>query len=100
MVDQKFRAALNAYATENDVEIKILDDHAYDKSVVGITEDNRLVYDREKMVQEFMEDEGCDELEANEWLDYNTMRALPYFGEDAPIVISINTKELLERYGD
>lgn len=87
MVNPEIRKAINEYATDHEIEIKILDDHAYDNSIVGITEDGRLVYDYDKMVEEFMNDENCQEIDAIEWIDYNTMRALPYFGEDAPIVI-------------
>lgn len=100
MKDPKFRKALDAYAVEHGQEIKILDDHAYDNSVVGVTDDGRLVYDYNLMVKEFMEDEECDEIEALEWLDYNTMRALPYMGEDAPIVINTNKETLMELYGE
>lgn len=100
MKDLKFRKALDAYADDHEQDIKVLDDHAYDKSVVGITDDGRLVYDYNKMIEEFMEDEGCDEIEATEWLDYNTMRALPYFGENAPIIINTNRETLMELYGE
>lgn len=59
MKDEKFRKALDAMAEDQGIEeeVLILDDHAYDKSVVGITEDGRLIYDFNKMVEEFMEDE-------------------------------------------
>lgn len=100
MINLKFRKAITAYAEENGVEIKILDNHAYDDSVLGVTEDNRIVYSYERMVQEFMQDEDCSEEEAQEWVDYNTLRALPYLGEDAPIVISLDRDRLLDFYGD
>ena len=34
-----------------------------------------------------METEGWDEIDAVEWIDYNTIRALPYMGENAPMII-------------
>lgn len=102
MKDEKFRKALDAMAEDQGIEeeVLILDDHAYDKSVVGITEDGRLIYDFNKMVEEFMEDEQCDETEAIEWLEYNTLRALPYMGERAPIIITESKDSILEKYGD
>lgn len=102
MRDVKFREALDAYVQDMqfDEETLILENHDYDKSIVGITEDGRLIYDFNKMVQEFMEDEDCDETEAIEWLEYNTLRALPYMGERAPIVVIENRESILERYGD
>lgn len=48
MKDEKIRKAINAWGKENEVEVKILDNHAYDHSIIGITEDGRLVYDYEK----------------------------------------------------
>ncbi len=100
MVNEKFRKALNAYAEEHDQEIKILDNHAYDGSVVGISEDGRLVYDYRQMVIEYMEDEGCTEEEAIEWLDYNTLRAIPYFGENHPIIVGMDKETLIEYYSE
>lgn len=102
MKDEKFRKALDAMVEDQgtEEEVLILDNHAYDKSVVGITEDGRLVYDFNKMVEEFMEDEHCDEIEAIEWLEYNTLRALPYMGERAPIIITESRDSILEKYGD
>ena len=102
MKDLKFRKALDTMVEDQGIEeeVLILDNHAYDKSIIGITEDGRLIYDFEQMVQEFMEDEDCDETEAIEWLEYNTMRALPYMGERAPIIITESRDSILEKYGD
>lgn len=102
MKDIKFRKALDAMIEDQGIEeeVLLLDDHAYDKSIIGITEDGRILYDFEKMIQEFAEDEGCDETEAIEWLEYNTIRALPYMGERAPIIVTESRDSILEKYGD
>lgn len=100
MVNKNFRKAIQAYGEDHDLEIKILDNHAYDKSVVGITEDGRLIYSYEKMVEEFAEDEECSMEEAVEWVEYNTLRAIPYFGEGAPIIAYDSISVILENYGD
>jgi hypothetical protein len=101
MRDENFRKALNTFIEENDIEedIIILEDHAYDRSIVGLTADCRLVYDFDRMVEEFAEDEGCDETEAIEWLEYNTMRAVPYMGERAPIILTHTRDTILDFYG-
>lgn len=104
MVNEKFREALDAYVEEHEIQENygstiILDNHAYDNSVVGITEDGILVYDFDKMVEEFMEDEGCDELDAIEWLEYNTLRALPYMGDRRPILIMDNKQKIIDIFG-
>ena len=73
---------------ENGYEgVKFLTNFSYDDALIGVTEDNRAVYDYDKMVCWLMETEHFSEEEAIEWIDYNTLRALPYFGEDGPIVI-------------
>ena len=102
MVNEKLRKALYEYFEGYDEEdmALILDNHAYDNSIIGLTEDDRLIYDYESMIREFMEDEDCSYEEAQEWVDYNTMRALPYGGPKAPIIVSLTTKDLLERFGD
>ena len=102
MKNEKFRKALVGFVEEHGFEdgIKILEDHTFDNSVVGITEDGRAVYDYGKMVEEYMNDEKCGEIEAVEWLDYNTLRAIPYMGEGAPIVIMNSKDTILELYGD
>lgn len=65
----------------------VFDNHAYDNSIIGTTLDGRAIYEFNKMIEELMNDEGWTEEEAVEWIDYNTMRALPYGGEKAPIVV-------------
>lgn len=73
---------------ENGYEgVKYLSDFSYDSAFVGMTWDDRCVYDYDKMVQWIVETQGWEELEAVEWIEYNTIRALPYMGEGAPIVM-------------
>lgn len=110
MKNTKLRKALDAYTnnkglSEEDAPI-ILDNAYYDNSIIGITADNRLVYSKDKMIKEYMQDEECDEEDAIEWLEYNTLRAIPYFGKQTPIVVKrtskrivLTRKQLLEQYG-
>ena len=60
---------------------------SYDNSIVGVTTDNRVVYDYDKMIAELMEDEGMNYDDAVDWIEYNTIRSLPYAGEKAPIIM-------------
>ena len=39
------------------------------------------------MVEWLIRTEGFTEDEAVEWIDYNTLRAIGYFGADAPIIM-------------
>ena len=101
MTDLIFRKALDAMVEDHEIEedVLILDNHAFDRSIIGITEDGRLIYDFEKMIEEFAEDEECDQTEALEWLEYNTLRALPYMGERAPIIMFSSRETILDIYG-
>ena len=67
--------------------VKYLVDYSYDEALVGITHDDRAVYDFDKMVEWLVANEGFCTDEAIEWIEYNTIRALPYMGEDAPIIM-------------
>lgn len=68
-------------------DIKYLVDYSYDDALIGVSEDGRAIYDFEKMVDWLMKEEGWTYEEAVEWIEYNTIRALPYFGDKAPIVM-------------
>jgi hypothetical protein len=68
--------------------VKYLTNYSYDNALIGVTDDGRAVYDYELMVEWLMEQEDWSYEEAAEWVDCNTLRALPYMGEDAPVVIN------------
>ena len=73
---------------ENGYEgVKYLTDFSYDTALIGVTHDDRAVYDYDLMVEWLMEDQGFTEEEAVDWIDFNTIRALPYMGADGPIVL-------------
>jgi hypothetical protein len=55
----------------------------YDEAVMGISTDGRLVYSVEKMIEILIRDGEMNELDATEWLEYNTFNA--YVGEMTPI---------------
>lgn len=55
------------------------------EAVIGISDDNRVIYDYELMVHSLMKNDDMTEEEAIEFIDYNTMRTLPYM-ENHPII--------------
>ena len=65
----------------------VFDNMSYDGSIIGVTTDGRVVYDFEKMVEELTQDEGWSYEDAIEWIEYNTIRALPYAGPNGPIIM-------------
>jgi hypothetical protein len=65
----------------------VFDNPAFDNSIIGMTTDGQAVYSYYKMIEELMNDDGISEEEAIEWIEYNSLRSLPYAGAMAPIVI-------------
>ena len=71
-----------------DIEIVILEPSYLDEAIIGISHDDRLIYDYEKLIKAFMKGDKITEEEAIEWIDYNTLRSLPYMGSNAPIIMN------------
>ena len=67
--------------------VKYLTNYSYDTALIGVSECGRAIYDYDLMIEYLMEEEGWSETDAIDWLEYNTIRSLPYFGEDAPIIM-------------
>ena len=74
---------IEEYGYEN---VMIFDNPCYASAFIGISEDNRAVYDFDAMVEFLMEEEDFDEIEAIEFIEYNSIRALPYY-ENSPIIM-------------
>ena len=59
----------------------------YKEAIVGLShDDNHIIYSYEKFMQCLMK-EGMTQEDAAEWISYNTIRAIPYMGEYAPILM-------------
>lgn len=79
---------IKEYIVEHDGEnVIVFEDPSFCKAFIGLSEDGRAVYDYEKMVESLMEEDGMEYEDAVEFIDYNTIRALPYIGERAPIIL-------------
>lgn len=72
---------------ELDDETIVFDNPSFDNSIIGITTDGQAVYSYDLMVKELMEDENLSEQDAIDWIEYNTLRSIPYAGTMAPIVV-------------
>lgn len=60
----------------------------YDSAIIGYdANDNRIIYDFEKMIEHLMDVDNMSYEEAFEFIEYNTLRAIPYAGEKSPIVL-------------
>ena len=67
--------------------VKFLVNESYDDALIGVSDDNRAIYDFNKMIEWLIKEYGWSDMEAIEWIEMNTLRALPYMGEDAPIIM-------------
>lgn len=68
-------------------DVVIFKDEGYDDALIGISEDGRAIYDFDLMVEWLMKVDGITSEEAMEWIEYNTIRSLPYAGPSAPIIM-------------
>jgi hypothetical protein len=59
----------------------------YDTAILGYTDEGRLVYSYEKMIEWLTENEEMTQEDAQEWIDYNVLRTIPYMGEKSPVVV-------------
>jgi hypothetical protein len=65
----------------NELEYKdtvVFENPSYMKAIIGLSDDGALCYSYEKMIECLMEEDGMDYEGAMEFIDYNTIRALPY----------------------
>lgn len=83
-MNQEIRDALCDMGHE---EAVIFEGPDYDEAIIGVTEEGRVVYDYDKMVQILVERDGMKEIEAIDFIEYNSIRALPYVA-NAPIVMT------------
>lgn len=66
----------------------VLENPDYLSAIVGVSDDGRLIYDYEKMVEHLITTDGMDYEEACEFIDFNTIGALPYMGEKRPVILT------------
>ena len=66
---------------------------SFDSAIIGVDYFGRLIYDYEQMVIEFMETNNVSYEEAVEFIDYNTLRSLGYYKDNAPIILMTNGEE-------
>ena len=65
----------------------VFDNPNFDRAIVGITEEGRVVYDYDKMIAILVKRDGMTEWDAADFISYNTIRTIPYAGEYAPIIM-------------
>lgn len=68
-------------------DIIIFSNPGYETAFIGISEDNRAVYDFDRMVEYLQEHDDMDEIEAIEYIEYNVIHDAGYTGENYPIIV-------------
>lgn len=72
--------------------VVIFEDPDYAPAFVGVTHDDRAVYDYRLMVRYLMDSHNMSEDEAVEFISYNTIRALDYIGKGPVVIIPLETQ--------
>lgn len=63
----------------------------YYPAIIGLAKDkSHIAYSREKLIECYMKANNWTYDEAMEWVEYNVERALPYYGDKAPVILAVN----------
>ena len=80
------RDLINELGLEDSI---VFENPDYDSAIIGYDAvSNRIIYDFDLMVEHLMNTDGMEYDEAVEFIEYNTIRATPYAGEMAPIILN------------
>lgn len=91
MIVQNIR---DAVASINDCAV-VFDNPSFDNSIIGMTIDGEVVYSLSKMIEELSSDDGISLEEAQEFIDYNTIRILPYIEQFRPVIVDGSIVEMV-----
>lgn len=62
---------------------------AFYPAIIGLAKDlSHVAYSRDRLIDCYMKLEGWSYEEAEEWIEYNVERALPYWGSGAPKILN------------
>ena len=90
------KVSMNKLKTEDNVR-QLIEDYGYEDVVIFsnpsyasafivVSEDNRAVYSYNEMVKSLCKNDKMNELDAIEFIEFNTLRALPYY-KNSPIIL-------------
>lgn len=66
----------------------VLEHPDYLSAVVGVSKDGRVIYSYPRMIEYLVLKDGISYEDAREFIDFNTIGALPYMGEKTPIILN------------
>ena len=83
------RRALDEFLSEMyGDDVVHFDGPEFDGGIVGVTTDGRLVYSYDRLVTALSEANRWSREDAVDWIEFNTLRSLPYIGPRAPVVMN------------
>lgn len=68
-------------------DLVIFQNPDYDEAIIGVSHDDRVIYDYDKMIEHLVNKEHMSIEDAADFISYDTIRSLSYRGADAPIVM-------------
>jgi hypothetical protein len=83
---------IEEYCQENEIVINLYDNPTYEKAIVGLSYDDRVIYDFDLMIECAKEFFDIDDIEAIEYLEVNVLRGLSYYS-DGPIILYTKGRE-------
>ena len=78
------RELLEEFDYEN---LVVFENPDYDSAIIGVSHDDRVIYDYDKMIKHSIDIEHMSIEDAVDFISYDTIRSLSYRGNDAPIVM-------------
>ena len=96
MINNKLRD----YIAEEHEEAVVFNVPSYDNAIVGITDDGHIIYDYDKMIEEFMSENNVTMQEAIDFVEYNTLKTIPYIEETTRPIILFNSTIIKEIKND
>ena len=78
------RDILNNMDYEN---LIIFENPDYDEAIIGVSHDDRVIYDYDKMIEHLIKHDNMSIEEAADFISYDSIRSLSYVGPEAPIVM-------------
>lgn len=61
--------------------------YSYNSAIIGVTHDDRIVYEYDKMVEYLMEKQNWTDLEAIEWIETNVIPSIGYMNPNPPVIL-------------
>ena len=75
----------------------MLDGPEFDGGIIGVSDGGRLVYSYGKLVDALAEANGWSREDAVDWVEFNTLRSLPYYGNAPVVVYDLDVDDFLKK---